>query len=148
MNEMININDLKEKYWAGETSLAEERELRDYFEQHPEEQGPEQSLFAFFNAEKKVSYNRTVKMPQPWIKKLTHRLIPLAASLMLLAGSIWGIHHYTKSASNEVIIDDPQTALQVTREAFALLNGKVDRGEQALKDNMVHLDKTLIFKNL
>ena len=166
MNEMKNINDLKEKYWSGETSLAEERELREHLTRHPEEQGPEQMLFAFFDAEKKVSYDRTIQMPRTWVSRLTQSILPLAASLILLAGSLWTIQHYSESPGNEVIVEDPQTALQITREAFALLNGKVDHGEQMIrdnivringtvdegeriiKDNIIHLDKTLIFKNL
>ena len=83
-----------------------------------------------------------------WVKTLTHRLIPLAASIMLVAGAIWSIQHYSGQNTNEVVVNDPETALQITREAFALLSGTVDQGEQAIKENIQHLDKTFIFKNL
>ncbi len=149
MIEMENIKVLKEKYWAGKTSLAEERTLKEYFQTHPEVQGPEQSLFAFFDKESKVEYTREVRMPRPWLTKFTHSILPLAASFILLVGSLWGLDHYSKSSTqNEVIVDDPQMALQITREAFALLNGKVDQGGKTLKENIIYLDKTFIFKNL
>ena len=166
MNEMKEINGLKEKYWAGETTLAEEQRLRSHMESHPEEAGPEQMLFTFFAEERQRTYERSVKMPTPWIKRLTHTILPLAASLILIVGAVWVVNNNSNTTTNEIIVDDPETALQITREAFALLNGKVDHGEQMLKDNIalingtvdqgeriikdniIHLDKTLIFKNL
>jgi len=59
---------------------------------------------------------------------------------------MWSLDY--KQTDNNIVIDDPELALEITREAFGLINGKVKVGEQKIKDNINHLDKTLIFKNL
>jgi len=144
---MKNIKTLNEKFWSGETTLEEELQLKEYYHEHPELKGPEQSIFSYFDQERSYSYTREIKMPTPLITRLAHRIIPLAATVILVFGALWGFNKYNSTPANEIVIDDPQMALQITREAFALLNSQVDRGEQALKENIVHLDKTFIFKN-
>ncbi len=146
MSEVHNIKALTEKYWAGETTLEEERILNAHYGEQTE-QGPEQALFSFLHEERSVQYTKEVTMPVVRRSKWTTRLLSIAATLLILMGSWWGINQAT-APSNKVTIDDPQLALQITREAFALINGKVDKGEQAIMDNILHLDKTLIFKNL
>jgi len=147
MNEINKIQQLSEKYWVGETSLEEEKVLQEYFSKSTDQSSPEKAYFSYLDIERSRTYEGKVMQPKRWTSKIVRMILPIAASLVLLAGALWTINQKSP-ASNEVVIDDPQLALQVTREAFALLNGKVDDGEQTLKDNIIHLDKTFIFKNL
>ena len=142
-----NIDALSEKYWAGETTLEEERILKDFYKTEDAESSPEQALFAFFEQEKSRSYVKKTPVKTHWMGRMTRAILPLAASVVLLLGAIWIFESNQQGSSSEIVIDDPETALQITREAFALLNGKMNQSEQALMDNIQHLDKTLIFKN-
>ena len=54
--ELQKIRDLLEKYEAGETSLAEEKKLREYFAKNelPDSLKPYQLIFGFSEIEKKL----------------------------------------------------------------------------------------------
>lgn len=147
MKEMIKMDELVEKYWQGETSLEEEQLLQQHFKNNSAENGPEKALFTFFESEQANTYTKEVKMPKAKIRFLSPKVMSIAASLAILLAALWTFNQYNQS-SNQTVIDDPEIAMQLTREAFALLNGKVELGEKAITDNIVHLDKTLIFKNL
>ena len=153
---MNNIQNLLDKYWEGESSLEEEKILRSHFENTSGENLPEQALFKFFKQERLnsskmefvVPLNQKIEKSPTRIYQLKRYVFSIAASAILFVGAFWAINNYNSSATNEVIVDDPEVAWQMTKEAFAFLNGKVGKSEQALKDNMVHFEKTLIFKNL
>lgn len=148
MKAIDNIESIIQKYWNGETSLEEEKFLKEHFAKNPSKEGPEQALFEYFSKERSMTYTKEVEMPRSNTRFLSSKIVSIAASLLLLMAALWTFNNYNESFSNETIIDDPEVALKITKEAFALLNGKVGQSEQAIKDNIVHLDKTLIFKNL
>ena len=153
---MDNLQNLLEKYWAGTSTLEEEKILKSHWKNNPSSSHPEHAIFEFFEGEKLKNSQREFKTPavvtnQGQSRGIVHfrkYVFSIAASLILLMGVMWTISNYNQSSSNEIVVDDPETALQITKEAFALLNGKMDKSEKALIDNIVHLEKTLIFKSL
>ncbi len=153
---MEHLQNLLEKYWEGTTSLEEEKILKSHWKDQPGSSKPERAIFEFFEQEKLKTSKREFEIPaqitnsQPSGRVVHFRryVFSIAASLILLMGVMWTISNYNQSSSNEVIVDDPETALQITKEAFALLNGKMDKSEKAIIDNIVHFEKTLIFKSL
>ena len=146
MKEGHNIAALTEKYWAGETTLDEEQILREHYNAADEISSPESALFSFMKQEQAVTYTKTVQLPQARKNKWTTRLLSIAAVGLVLMGSWYGLKQANK-ADNNVVIDDPELAMEITKEAFALLNGKMGKSKEIIRENIAHLDKTFIFKN-
>ncbi len=146
MTQRDHIQTLIEKYWQGETSLSEEQELKAYYESQKSQGSAEGAYFAYLKEQQSKSYTKTIKMPQAQKSPWTRRLISIAAALLIMMGSWWSISQLSKPA--KTTIEDPELALQITREAFALINGKVDKGGQTLMDQLPQLEKTFVFKNL
>lgn len=145
MNDGHNIASLTEKYWAGDTTLQEEQILREHYSSEEGISSPESALFSFMKQEQAVTYAKTVQMPKARKNKWTTRLLSIAAVGLVLMGSWYGLNQASK-ADNKVVIDDPQLAMEITKEAFALLNGKMGKSKAVIRENIAHLDKTFIFK--
>ena len=145
---MKNIEHITKKYWEGETSLQEERQLKEYYSNQSELQTPEQALFQFFDNEKRRTTDIQLVVPKQKVFQLRRMVFSIAASLILVVSAFWVINNNSRSGGYDYVVEDPEVALEITKGAFALLNSKMEKGEQTLKDNIVHLEKTLIFKNL
>lgn len=110
----MNIEELVNKYFEGETSCNEERELRHLFTRGivPEHLEMYRPLFAFFEEEnlshKRQTQGRAKAPKKPLRRYVLYSLSGVAAGLLLLLG-IAGIHrHYEAMPENYVIIDGKQ----------------------------------------
>jgi len=140
------IIKIREKYWAGETSLDEEKKLRQYYNEHSEEDAI-RAIFNYADRRRMITYDGKVAIPVPSKSVFSlRRWMGIAASLIVLVAAVW-IFNSQSSQSNEIVIEDPKVALQLTQEAFAFLNGKIDDSSSSVKHGISHLDKTFIFKN-
>lgn len=147
---MKEINDLIQKYWEGQTTLEEEKQLHSHFSKEAKSGygTPEEALFSFFEAEKAKVSTGVINLPKKKEAKLfkLSYIRAIAAGLALVMGSWWAVQHFD-NAPKKITIEDPEVALQVTKEALTFLKEKVNKGEEKVKDNIIHLDKTFIFKN-
>lgn len=109
----MKIEELVNKYFDGETTCEEERELRKFFTQEkvPEDLKMYGPLFAFFEEENRQQTTRnevTAPLPRKTVTfriRLTYALSGIAAGLLLLMG-IARIHrHFNALPDNYVIID-------------------------------------------
>lgn len=148
MNEMNHIDHLLDKYWAGTSSLDEEIIIREHYDNDEQSLSPGKAIFDFFKEERRLTTERAFTTPQAKTFQLKRYVFSIAASLVLLISAFWAVNNFDQPTSNDFVVNDPQVALQITKEAFALIGGNVNKSEKALRDNIVHLDKTLIFKNL
>lgn len=148
MTQRDHIQTLLEKYWQGETSLSEEQELKAYYESQEGTDTAEAAYFAYLKNEQSNTYTKTVSLPQVNKKPWSRRLLSIAAALLVLTASWWTISQLTQPSKVNATIEDPELALQITMDAFALLNGKVNEGGQAVIEQLPQLEKTLVFKNL
>ncbi len=146
MTQRDHIQTLVEKYWQGQTSLSEEQELRAYYENQEGMGSAESAYFNFLKEEQSKSYTKTVQMPQTKKSPWTRRLASIAAALLIMTASWWSISQLSKPTNTK--IEDPELALQITREAFALINGKIDQGGQTIIEQLPQLEKSFVFKNL
>jgi hypothetical protein len=139
--ELYKIEELLEKYFQGETSIAEEKELTNYFSssnvaQHLEQYQP---LFGYFSLAKEQINPR--ELPELSTKKeATSKSVwwSLAASVVILLGI--GMYVYTTNetntslASNELgTYDTPEEAFRETQKALALLSGHVNTGIESVQ---------------
>ncbi len=149
-NKDNTITDLLEKYWAGNSSLSEEKQLKDYFakEEVATELKDHQSffrsldqaaelqlsddfderLFAKIDAldEPPVSGARVVSFP---------RLARYAAAAIIVLASVFGIREYLQPAETAPPlaaheVEDPEEALAHTLDALRLLGANLKKGEE------------------
>ena len=120
------IDELLSKYWDGETSLEEEKELKtllldaDGFEQ-------EKTYFGILQEYKRVNPE---KLPFPLsgksIRSFQIRWIGWAASLILLISSVWIWRDYEQKKEQEL-------AYQEVMEALALIQTNLAKGQSQMQ---------------
>ncbi len=134
----MNIEELLNKYFEGETTCEEERELRRFFSQGivPEHLQMYRPLFGFLEKENSLHRNAIREVPtetpgatttrpvaRPARQRALYIASSIAAGLILLLG-IAGIHRYMSNTPDTyVVIDgklysDPQLAHQQALAAF------------------------------
>lgn len=146
---MKNINQILEKYFAGETSIKEERQLRQYFNQTniAEEFRPYQPLFQLQTVEQEVAIpdfdfsfmdekadNQSLQSIQK-VRSVNYYLLRIAAMLAIGIGIWWSFQpKETLSANNpqainweQYEVEDPEQALAEAKAALKLLSKKIGK---------------------
>jgi hypothetical protein len=147
--ESNNIEILLEKYFQGETSIAEEKELRSYFSRtnvapHLEQY---QTMFGFFAKAKQEEFKQEIL---PKTKKRKVMWLSIAATITVLLGfaTFFMMNNNNVQVSNELgSYDSPEVAFVETQKALALLSSNVNVGIESV--SYVHeyeLTKNRVFK--
>lgn len=133
--EFDKMEALLEKYFEGETSIAEENELKDYFSSsdvapHLEQYRP---LFGYFAEAKEQKLMNNVHLIS---KKPKGAWLSIAASIAVLIA----VGTYTYFSSNSVkenkelgTYDDPEEAFEATQKALAMLSNNVNVGVEGVQ---------------
>lgn len=147
--EHTNIEILLEKYFEGETSIAEEKELTNYFSSPNVAQHLEQykSLFGYFSQTKKQAFLQEIPL-QTKNKKVAW--LSIAASVVVLLG----VGTFVYLNSNQAIqnkdlgtYNDPEIAFKETQKALAMLSTNVNVGIESVHYVQEYENsKNLIFK--
>ena len=141
----ININELLEKYWAAETSLEEEKIIRQYYKNGMVPEVPENALFEYFEEVQNQELKGAIKMSPPKAKIFNFRvLLSIAASLLILSAAFFSLQYNTNNNHRE--ITNPDEALEMTLAALSIMNRSINTGEVIVKENMKKFDKTKIIK--
>ncbi|MCZ8090486.1 hypothetical protein [Flavobacterium sp.] len=129
------IEKLVEKYFEGETSIAEEKELKTYFSstdvaQHLEQYKP---VFGYFSQAKQEQFTATISLKS---KRKQKRLawLSVAASLVVMLGIGFFAYQNTSDPNQENlgVIDDPEIAFRETQKALALISKHVNTGIESV----------------
>jgi hypothetical protein len=132
--ELVKIENLLEKYFQGETSIAEENELRNYFSssnvaQHLEQYKP---IFGYFSLAKEHQFTPEIPLQS---KKRNVAWISIAASVVVLLG-IGTYAYYSADVVNKSqdlgTYDDPEEAFRATQKALSLLSDNVNVGIESV----------------
>jgi len=127
-----HIETLLEKYFQGETSIAEESELKNYFSsanvaQHLEQYKP---MFAFFTFAKSETAN--IEVPMKSKKTNNAAWLSIAASVVVLLGV--GLMFFNSNSQEDLgTYDNPEIALKETQKALSLLSGNVNKGIESMQ---------------
>jgi hypothetical protein len=138
------IEQLLEKYWNCETSLEEERALRDYFRgQVPENLNDVASLFRYFESQqqKEISspgFDAQVKQqirkhrPKGKAINLAFALRIAAGLVVVMVASYFVRQEVRKSYPSEVAdtYSDPQLALEETKKALLMLSKGFNKAQK------------------
>lgn len=151
--ELSNIEKLLEKYFEGETTISEEKELKVYFT--GENVSPHleryKDLFQFFSNEVHVRTSSEIVLSNP--KKSWYTTIGIAASVAIIAGLFFANILY-KSGDKEVATvmdtyEDPELALQKTKEVLHMVAQLMNEGTKDLVylNEFTTAQKDLVYLN-
>ena len=105
----MNIEELLNKYFEGETTCEEERELRRFTRGIvPEHLQMYRPMFAFLNEENRQSKTAVPEVPKtsvPLRRRLLYIFSGMAAGILLILGIAGLNRHFNTSTANYVIID-------------------------------------------
>src|SRR5882762_8646236 len=138
MDSEKEIGPLLEKYWNCETSLEEEKQLRDYFGsgELPAQWKETGELFRYFQNQKKASLAgadfdadvlKKIRETEPrgkTIRMLTYAG-RIAAGFIVVAAAIWLVRSEIRKSYPAEIADtysDPKLALEETKKAFLMIS--------------------------
>lgn len=136
------INQLLDKYWAGETTLEDEKILAAYFNtgQVDEDFKPFKPLFEYFDQQRQVSVDledqvmeriRSKRIETKVIRLTWKRALAVAASLILLVTAGISTYRYQLSKKDTLVMQDtfesPEEALEQTKAALLYLSNRMNR---------------------
>ena len=136
--ELNKIENILEKYFQGETSIAEENELKEYFSspnvaQHLKQY---QSIFSYFSQVKEQKSTQKIPLET---KKRNVAWLSIAASVVVLLGI--GTYFYVSEKNTTPVVaqselgtyDNPEKAFAETQKALALLSNNVNVGIESVQ---------------
>ncbi|WP_192348069.1 hypothetical protein [Algoriphagus sp. Y33] len=116
------IDELLDKYWAAESSLAEEQELKTLLQASV---GYEDEKALFLGISTLSSEEPNLKMPTKTIKIKPANWMNWAASVAILIGSVWGWTVYEQKQAE-------QRAYTEVMQAFALIQTNLSKGQEEM----------------
>ena len=130
----VKIENLVEKYFQAETSIAEENELRNYFSSqnvaaHLEQYKP---LFGYLSLAAAPQFKHEFPLQS---KKNTVMWVSIAASVVVSLGiGIYAYYNFdgTNKSQDLGTYDDPEKAFRATQKALSLLSDNVNVGIESV----------------
>lgn len=145
--ELDRIEILLEKYFEGETSIAEENELKAYFSSADVAQHLEhyKAMFGYFSSAKEQKFEQQIPLKS---KKLQVAWLSVAASVVILLGMFTFYNRNISHSEDLGTYNDPEKAFEETQKALNLLSKNVNVGVESMQYvNEYQQSKNLIFKN-
>ena len=137
--ELDKIEIALEKYFEGETSIAEDNQLKAYFSGSDIAPKLEQykPLFCYLTAAKKESFTQKMPLEGKNTNKKSSRMtwLSVAASIVVLLGAgTFTYFNYENSQTEDLgSFDDPEVALRETQKALSLLSKNVNAGVEGMQ---------------
>lgn len=140
---MKDIDNIKKRYFSGESTLQEERLLKEYLRTNSSDQiAP---LFEYFDTMRDTQMKTPLKKPAARVFSV-RMLMSIAASVVMLVAAVYTFQR--PALEEKSTMEDPEVAMQVTLEALSLIGGKINKSEEVVRENVSKLDKTYIQKIL
>ena len=133
--ELLKIEKLLQKYFDGETSTNDEKELRIYFltENVAEHLMQYKVMFAYYRKEQDLSYNKTFIKNSNNTKNIW---LSVAASVALVLGfcAYYSLTEVATSTNNALgTYENPEKAFKETQKALAMLSSNVNVGIESVQ---------------
>ena len=128
---------LLEKYWKCETSLEEEKELRQFFKNEaiPESMNDAKDLFRYFEAQQQEaigdSFDEEVKRkitshrPKASVVRTMYNYSRIAAGLIVVVAATYFVRQEIRKSYPPEIVDtysDPKLAFEETKKALKMIS--------------------------
>ncbi len=143
------IEQLLEKYFEAETSMAEEKELKDYFAspnvaQHLEQYQP---IFGYAVQAKQEQFNAVIPLKTSKRKSVVWVSVAASAAILLGVGLFTYTHYEQPKPQDLGSYDDPEVAFRETQKALAMISKHVNTGIGSMSYlNEYEQSKNRIFK--
>jgi len=147
--ELNNIHELVQRYWDGESSLQEERFLKDYFNQT--EIKPElekyRDYFSYLSVHSKTTLSDSFSFKKP-MRRIGFKM-QAAAAIVLLVACLFFYHNPMESeqvaqTTYEDTFQTPEEALSKLKEALVKVSISMDQSQKIAKGNIKKIDKALL----
>lgn len=140
-----HIEKLLEKYWNCDTSLEEEKELREYFRGSvPENMNEVAAMFRYFDSQQKQQLNspdfdaalkKKIKQHRPEGRgvKLVSFYGRIAAGLLVVVAATYFVRQEVRKAYPPEIADtysDPKLALEETKKALLMISKGFNKAQK------------------
>jgi len=120
---------LLEKYWHGETTVAEEKIIKVYFQQHPDE-SMEAQHFSITASSASIKPGKAFKHPGSQSKRIW---LSVAAAVLIGLISIPFIINQEK-VPEPYAVQDPMEAFEVTRASLQMVSNGLNKGKTYSKE--------------
>lgn len=144
------IEQLLDKYWKADTSLEEEKELRDFFNSQdvPDDLKEVASLFNYFEFQKKQTLNegdfkQNLKVSDDGrrgkVVKLMFTTAKIAAGVLVVVAATFLVRDEIRKSYPTEVVDtysDPELAFEETKKALMMISrgfGKAKQGAGKIK---------------
>ncbi len=155
----LNIDQIIERYWEGESTLDEEQLIREYLQsdQVADEHLELKALFGYFAQEMSIGSSRSFDTQlleetssEAKVFNLSKYVRAMAAVFALAICGYIGyqaVNTMDDPTSNMVYeVEDPEEALEITKQALAMLSTKLSNQTTQVSKDMQHLETATIFK--
>ncbi len=123
---MEPIESLLDKYWKGETTLEEEKLVKKHFAKQKTSENVDGSYFNGISKRKEMKYRG--ETPGFHIS-FNKRWVSLAATVII--GVMVGIISLQQDSSKDpYLVEDPEKALEITRNAFQMISNNLNEGKK------------------
>ena len=143
------IEDLLDKYWACETSIVEEKELKEFFNsvEVPDNLKETASLFKYFEMEssqnklgtdfEEIVLEQIEEAPvkkEAKVLQLFNRYYKVAAVIVMVIGLSYFVTRTIKRQEKEQLqvadtFQNPEDAFEETKKALLLISNKIGKGK-------------------
>ena len=152
--DLKQVDQLLKKYWEGETSIAEEKELQQFFtySEVPTHLLPYREIFVAreitLNPDLGLDFDQEILAKiEPVEKTFRWNFVRIAAIGLVLIITAIGLFKLDETSQQPVVVSqedtyqNPEEALAETKKAFAMISVAFNKGEQPVS-NLAKLDKT------
>lgn len=148
-----HIEQLLEKYWECETSLEEEKALRDFFNQPevPDSLKESAVLFRYFEQQRQhkmndaafdTSLKSKLQPAQGKMRSLYMSSLRIAAGISVVVASFWLVRTELRDSTPQEVADtydDPKQAFEETKKALQMISKNFGKAEKAASNiNMIN----------
>lgn len=120
------IKKLLEKYWAGETSVSEEREIKEFFMKNPSLAN--EGLY-FSNLAKQKEVFSEGRFIHPGKKMGRKNWYSATAAAVMLGIVVTSFFITQKQKQNQFVVNDPEEAYEITRKALSMVSEGLNQGK-------------------
>ena len=119
------IEELLDKYWAGETSIEEERLLKEHFRKNPSLTN-EGTYFRALSGKQETSAGKRFAHPAK-----SRRKAQWSAAAVIVIGIMAAVLVFqdARKQQQEFVVEDPQEAYEVTRKALLMVSSGLNEGK-------------------
>ena len=122
----LQIEKLLEKYWNGETTVAEERLIKEYFRKNHSLTATGHYFSNLDKAKQATSDNRFVHPVSPSRSK---KWYPAVAAAIMLGVIVTAFLFQPGNKQPQFAVDDPKEPYEVTRQALMMVSEGLNKGK-------------------